>query len=73
MNEAGRDQIDLCEENGLGYVNSFMKHARRSMLFNLRYGKCYELDGFLVRKNERDRMIEKMRTLSKWGLSDHTF
>ena len=29
MNEAGRDLIVWCEENGLAYVNSFMKHARR--------------------------------------------
>ena len=28
MNEAGRDLIDWCEEQGLAYVNSFMKHER---------------------------------------------
>ena len=71
MNEAGRDLIDWCEENVLAHVNSFMKHARRGTWFNLRYGRWYELDGFLVRKNERHRMIERMRTLSEWGLSDH--
>ena len=71
MNEAGRDLIDWCEENGLVHVNSYMKHARRGTWFNLRYGRWYELDGFLVRKNERHRMIERMRTLSEWGLSDH--
>ena len=71
MNEAGRDLMDWCEENGLAYVNSFMKHARRGTWFNLRYGRWYELDGFLVRKNERHRMIERMKTLSEWGLSDH--
>ena len=72
MNEAGRDLIDWCEEHGLAYVNSFVKHARRGTWFNLRYGRWYELDGFLVRKNERHgmSMIDRMRTLSESGLSD---
>ena len=59
MNEAGRDLIDWCEELGLAYVNSFMKHARRSSWFNLRYRRWYELNGFIVRKNERYWKIEK--------------
>ena len=71
MNEAGRDLIDWCEEQGLAHVNSYMRHARRGTWFNMRYRRWYELDGFLVRKNERHWMIEKMRTLSEWGLSDH--
>ena len=71
MNEAGRDLIDWCEENGLAYVNSYMRHARRGTWFNLRYGRWYELDGFLVRKDERHRMIGRMTTKSEWGLSDH--
>ena len=34
MNEAGRDLVDWCEEQGLAYVNSFMKHARRGTWFD---------------------------------------
>ena len=71
MNEAGRDLIDWCEEWGLAYVNSFMRHERRGTWFHLRYGRWYELDGFLVRKGERHGMVERMRTRSEWGLSDH--
>ena len=71
MNEAGRDLIDWCEEHGLAYVNSFMRHARRGTWFHIRYGRWYELDGFLVRKSERHGMVERMRTMSEWGLSDH--
>ena len=37
----------------------------------MRYRRWYELDGFLVRKNERHWMIERMCTMSEWGLSDH--
>ena len=62
--------MDWCEENGLAYVTNFMKHVRRGTWFNLRYGRWYELDGFLVRKNERHRMFERIRTLREWGLSD---
>ena len=71
MNEAGRDLIEWCGENGLSYVNSYMKHERRGTWFNLRYGRWYELDGFIVRKNDRHEMIESMCTGSEWQLSDH--
>ena len=71
MNEAGRDLIEWCEENELVYVNSYMKHARRGTWFNLRYGRWYELDGFVVRKRDRHQMVERMRTKSDWSLSDH--
>ena len=71
MNEAGRDLIDWCEEHELVYVNSFMRHARRGTWFNVRYGRWYELDGFIVRKSERHGMVDRMRTMSDWELSDH--
>ncbi|KAI8519282.1 hypothetical protein Bbelb_025390 [Branchiostoma belcheri] len=71
MNEAGRDLINWCEEFGLAYVNSYLKHKHRGTWFNLRYGRWYELDGFIVRKSERHKMIERMRTSSEWSLSDH--
>ena len=69
--EAGRGMIDRCEEQGWAYVDSFMKHARRRTWFNSRYGRWYEFDGFLVRKNERHWMIERIRTMTEWSLSDH--
>ena len=71
VNEAGADLIDWCEEHELAYVNSFMKHRRRGTWFNLRYARWYELDGFIVRKKDRVGMVERMRTMSEWGLSDH--
>ena len=71
VNEAGADLIDWCEENELAYVNSYMKHRRRGTWFNMRYGRWYELDGFVVRKRDRVGMVVRMRTISEWGLSDH--
>ena len=65
VNEAGADLIDWCEEHELVYVNSFMKHRRRGTWFNLRYGRWYELDGFIVRKKDRVGMVERMRTMSE--------
>ena len=50
MNEAGRDMIDWCKKNGLAFVNSFMRQARRGTGFHMRYGRWYELEGFLVGK-----------------------
>jgi len=70
-NDAGRDLIEWCEDNAMAYVNSFIKHRRRGTWFNLRYGRWYELDGFIVRQSERHRMVKKMRTTNEWGLSDH--
>ena len=49
MNEAGRDLINWCEENGLAYVNSYVRHACRGTWFNRMYWRWYELAVFLVR------------------------
>ena len=61
MNDAGRDLFEWCEAKGLAYANSFVRHAERGMWFNRMSGRWYELDGFVVRQNERHRMIRRMR------------
>ena len=71
MNEAGRDLIEWCEQHGLVYVNSYMQHARRGTWFHMRFARWYELDGFIVRKNERHRMVKRMWTMDDGALSDH--
>jgi hypothetical protein len=71
MNEAGRDLVEWCEQHELAYVNSYMKHARRGTWFHMRYGRWYELDGFIVRKNERHGHVRKMWTVNDGVLSDH--
>ena len=71
MNDAGRDLIEWCEANGLAYANSFVRHAERGTWFNRMYGRWYELDGFVVRQNERHRMIRRMRCDRMNELSDH--
>jgi len=59
MNEAGRDLIDWCGEHGLEYVNSYMRYKRRGTWLNVRYGRWYELDGFVMRKTDRRWMIKR--------------
>ena len=72
MNEAGRDWMEWCGTNGLAYVNSFMRHRRRGTWLHPRSGRWYELDGFVVRKEERQRLVRKVKTMSMNELSDHT-
>ena len=67
MNEAGRDLIDWCEEYGLCYISSFMRHARRGTLLQMRYDHWYERVGFLVRKSETHGMVERMRRRVSMG------
>ena len=71
MNDAGRDLIEWCEANGIAYENSFVRHAERGNWFNIMYGRWYELDGFVVRQNERHRMVRRMRSECTSELSDH--
>ena len=71
MNEQGRDFVEWCEENELVWVNSYMKHRRRGTWFSARYHRWYELDGFVVRKRDRVRMVRRMCGANEWGLSDH--
>jgi len=70
-NDAGRDLIDWCEEHGLAYVNSFVKHKSRGTWFNRMNGRWYELDGFIVKKDERHRLVKRMRTVNEMSMSDH--
>ena len=71
MNESGRDFVQWCEMNGLAYVNSYMRHERRGTWQHPATGVWYELDGFLVRKEERHKLVKRMRTMTKEDLSDH--
>ena len=71
MNEAGRELMEWCSMNGLAYVNSYVRHARRGTWQHPRSGRWYELDGFLVRKNERYGLVKGMKAMHASVLSDH--
>ena len=71
MNEAGRDLMEWCGANGLAYVNSYMRHERRGTWQHPSSGRRYELNGFLVRKDERYRLVKGMKAMHASVLSDH--
>ncbi|MEL7302028.1 MAG: endonuclease/exonuclease/phosphatase family protein, partial [Pseudomonadota bacterium] len=71
MNEAGRDLMEWCGINGLAYVNSYMRHERRGTWQHPWNGRWYELDGFLMRKEERHRLVKRMKAMNASDLSDH--
>ena len=69
--EAGRELVDWCEENGLVIVNSFRPHRNRGTWFHNRFRRWYELDGFLMRKEEWRGITGRMKVSGAGGLSDH--
>ena len=70
-NEAGNDLIAWCEVNGMSWGNSFMSHPDRGTWFHEAYGRWYELDGFLLKQEQRHRIVKKIRTVKENSFSDH--
>ena len=70
-NEQGRKLLEWCENNGLVHVNSFYNHRRRGTWCHPRNGNWYELDGFLMRNNQRHKFVRKVSTVGEVTLSDH--
>ena len=54
-NLQGSELLSFCEVNNLSYCNSFYSHKNRGTWFNNMNRQWYELDGFLMRKNQRHR------------------
>ena len=53
MNEAGEDLGNWGQKNGMAYLNSFSAHRSRGTWLNIPRGTCYELDGFIMTKEQR--------------------
>ena len=70
-NERGRELIRWCEENGLAYVNSYFNQKKRGTWFNRMLGRWYELDGFIMRREDRHRYVKKLSTVGELTISDH--
>ena len=70
-NEAGEDLVEWCQENGLALANTFSSHNRRGTWFNVPRARWYELDGFLVKKDQRHKVMRGVRVLEETGMSDH--
>ena len=70
-NEAGGDLLDWCGSEYLVYANSFCGHRKRSTWFNRPHRRWYELDGFILWRDQRHSMVKKMRTIHDMAISDH--
>ena len=70
-NRQGHDLLNWCEENHLAWVNSFSKHPQRGTWWHRTQKKWYELDGFIMRQEQRHRHLVSMRVMNEMSLSDH--
>ena len=70
-NEQGRNLLDWCEENHLTHLNSFYNHKRRGTWFSVPLKRWYELDGFIMKDNQRHKYVKKIWTMNESTLSDH--
>ena len=71
-NEAGEDLLHWCEANNQAFVNSFMKqHQNRGTSFTYIWRRWYELNGFIMRQDQRQRKVKKMATIRENSISDH--
>ena len=70
-NEAGEDLVEWCQLNGIALANTFSPHNRRGTWFNIPRARWYELDGFLIKQDQRHRRMRGVKVLEETGLSDH--
>ena len=66
MNEAGRDLMDWCEANDLVYLNRYVPvapHPNRGTWQKPARGTWHEIDGFLMKNTDRQKMVQGMKTL----------
>lgn len=70
-NEAGADLLNWCGEHGLAHANSFFRRRFRGTWFSNIHRRWYELDGFLVKKEQRHKVVKSVSTVNITSLSDH--
>ena len=69
-NEAGKDLLNWCQLNGLSWMNSFKNIKERGTWYSKKWKKWYELDGFIVKQDQR-RMMGEMAVIKEDSFSDH--
>ena len=52
--------VEWYEQHELQYVNIYMRYKRRNTWWHTRHAWWYELDGFIVKKSGRQRMVRRM-------------
>ena len=67
----GSELLEWCEENSMCHVNSFYQNQRRGTWFKVPLRKWYEIDGFLMKNDQRHRYVRKVNTIDEKTISDH--
>ena len=70
-NQRGIELLEWCQENELVHVASFYNHKSRGTWFNNALRRWYELDGFIMRREQRHKYINKISTIGESSISDH--
>ena len=70
-NEQGKSLLDWCADNNLVHVNSYFNSKRRGTWFHMILHRWYELDGFVMRGNQRHKFAKKVYTDEEATISDH--
>ena len=69
--EAGQQLLDWCESLEMQWVNAFSNHQNRGTWFNRSIKRWCEIDGFIMRKKQRHKLITKLSTTEEMSFSDH--
>ena len=70
-NRIGVELLEWCQENNLVHVGSFYNHKQRGTWFNNSNRRWYEIDGFIMRKDQRHKYVNKVSTVGEISISDH--
>ena len=70
-NRMGTDLLEWCEENNLVHVSSFYNHKNRGTWFSNIHRQWYEIDGFIMKREQRHKAVIKISTVGEATLSDH--
>ena len=67
----GADFLQWCEDNNLCWADSFVWMEQRSTWFNRLNAKWYEVDGFVLKKHQRSRLLKDIKVIREDSFSDH--
>ena len=70
-NEQGRLLLEWLDQNNLTHVDSFYNMKRRGTWFHPALRQWYELDGFIMRNNQRHKFVRKVCLVGEASISDH--
>ena len=70
-NEAGRNFFEWCVAQRLIHANSYSRQSKRGTWIHRPLRRWYELDGFLLRREQTHEIMIKARTVGDMAISDH--